>query len=210
MREYQTSLFESQTDVLNLFEADIKYVPNFYQSDDAWRLFELLKEQTQWRQDTITVYGKQHLTPRLSCWFAEPWMDYSYSNHTMTPTPLTSLLLATKSKIELEFGDKFNSVLANYYRDGQDSNGWHSDNEPELGRNPIIASLSLGASRDFHLRHKHDKSKKHKMALEHGSLLIMRGTTQSRWQHHIPKRATAEARINLTFRTILEPTSIDF
>ena len=208
MREYQTSMFESQTHVLNLFEADIEYVPNFYQSDRAWKLFEMLLEQTTWRQDTVIVYGKEHLTPRLSCWFGEPWMDYSYSNHTMVPSPLTPLLLDIKAEVEFESGNLFNSVLVNYYRDGRDSNGWHSDDEPELGDCPVIGSLSLGADRDFHLRHKRDKSLKHTMSLEHGSLLLMRGKTQSCWQHHVPKRAIANGRINLTFRTILDKQNI--
>jgi len=94
-------------------------------------------------------------------------------------------------------------VLLNYYRNGRDSNGWHSDDEPELGDNPVIASLSLGAPRDFQLRSKRDKSLKQTLSLEHGSLLVMRGTTQRCWQHQIPKRANAASRINLTFRTII-------
>ncbi len=196
-------MFDSETHVLNLFEAEIEYLPEFYRSEPAWSLFEGISQQTQWQQDRLTVYGKEHLAPRLSCWFGEPWMDYTYSNHTMRASRLTPLLLEIKEKIETHSGNRFNSVLVNYYRDGQDSNGWHSDDEPELGDNPIIASLSLGAPRDFHLRHKVDPSLKHKMSLEHGSLLMMRGQTQSRWQHHIPKRAKADGRINLTFRTIL-------
>jgi len=201
---YQHSMFGSETDVLKLFEADVEYRPEFYPCDQAWDLYRQILQETQWVQDRLTVYGKEHLAPRLSCWFGEPWMDYSYSNHTMTASALTPLLLDIKKKVEMHSGNSFNSVLANYYRDGQDSNGWHSDDEPELGVNPIIASLSLGAPRDFHLRHKFDRFRKHAISLEHGSLLMMRGTTQSRWQHHIPKRAKAEGRINLTFRTIFE------
>ena len=203
---YQPSMLDSETHVLHLFEAEIEYLPEYYCCDQAWLLFEAISQQTQWQQDRLTVYGKEHLAPRLSCWFGEPWMDYTYSNHTMTASSLTPLLLEIKAKIETRSGNRFNSVLVNYYRDGQDSNGWHSDDEPELGENPIIASLSLGAPRDFHLRHKFDKALKHKVSLEHGSLLMMRGPTQSRWQHHIPKRARADGRINLTFRTILRPS----
>ncbi len=204
IREYQTSIFDSETHVLNLFEADVEYHSEFYQSDKAWALFETIKAQTNWRQDRLTVYGKEHLAPRLSCWYGEPWMDYRYSGNTMNALPMTPLLVDIKTNVEKHTGNRFNSVLVNYYRDGQDSNGWHSDDEPELGENPIIASLSLGAPRDFHLRHKADKSHTHKMTLENGSLLMMRGLTQSRWQHHIPKRAKAGGRINLTFRTILD------
>lgn len=203
-RHYQPSMFDSETHVLDLFEADVEYLPEFYESDRAWSLFESLLEQTAWRQDRLTVYDKEHLAPRLSCWFGEPWMDYTYSNHTMKASAFTPLLLDIKSSIEAHSGNQFNSVLVNYYRDGQDSNGWHSDDEPELGERPIIASLSLGAPRDFHLRHKFDQSLKHRLSLEHGSLLMMRGSTQSRWQHHVPKRAKADGRINLTFRTILQ------
>jgi len=204
--QYQSSLFGIETHVLDLPDAEVEYLPELYQSDHAWQLYRQLLQQTQWRQDRLTVYGKVHLAPRLSCWFGEPWMDYSYSNQTMKATLLTPLLLEIKAKIEAQTGDRFNSVLVNYYRDGQDSNGWHSDDEPELGNNPVIASLSLGAPRDFHLRYKLDKSLKHTLSLEHGSLLMMRGKTQSHWQHHIPKRAKAEGRLNLTFRTILNHT----
>lgn len=201
-QHYQPSIFDSETHVLKLFEADLEYRPEFYQSEQAWVLFYEIIKQTEWRQDRLTVYGKEHLAPRLSCWFGAPWMDYSYSNHTMKASAWTPLLLKIKAKVEAQTKDSFNSVLVNYYRDGQDSNGWHSDDEPELGADPVIASLSLGDSRDFHLRHKVDKNHKHAMSLEHGSLLMMRGLTQSRWQHHVPKRACAEGRINLTFRTI--------
>ena len=206
-KQYQSSMFTSQTHVLKLFEAEVEYRPEFYQNDQAWVLYDQILEQTKWRQDRLTVYGKEHLAPRLSCWFGEPWMNYSYSNHTMAASVLTPLLLEIKADIQTRTGDSFNSVLVNYYRDGQDSNGWHSDDEPELGRNPVIASLSLGAPRDFHLRHKAEKSEKHKMSLENGSLLTMSGTTQSCWQHHIPKRAKATGRINLTFRTIINPNA---
>lgn len=200
---YQQGMFDCETHVLKLADADVEYRSNFYAEGEAWSLYALLLNQTEWRQDTITVYGKAHLTPRLSSWIGESWMDYAYSNHTMKAQEWSPMLLSIKQKIEQSTGDSFNSVLLNYYRDGQDSNGWHSDDEPELGQNPIIASLSLGAPRDFHLRHKGDKSLTHKMNLQHGSLLMMRGETQAHWQHHIPKRAKAEGRLNLTFRTIV-------
>jgi alkylated DNA repair dioxygenase AlkB len=201
--QYQQGMFDCETHVLKLEGADIEYRPKFFSEDESTLLFDILLDSTHWRQDTITVYGKAHLTPRLSSWVGESWMDYSYSNHTMKAQAWSPLLLSIKQRIEDATGDPFNSVLLNYYRDGKDSNGWHSDDEPELGREPIIASLSLGAPRDFHLRHKRDKSITHKMSLENGSLLIMRGQTQACWQHHIPKRAKAEGRLNLTFRAIV-------
>ena len=116
-------------------------------------------------------------------------------------------VLWIKSIVEAETNHQFNSVLINYYRDGQDSTGWHADDEPELGKDPVIASISLGATRDFQLRHNRDKNQKISIALQHGSLLLMQGTTQSCWQHQIPKRVQAEPRINLTFRTIKAPSN---
>jgi alkylated DNA repair dioxygenase AlkB len=120
----------------------------------------------------------------------------------MQAHPWTEELLVIKNKIERATGQTLNSVLLNYYRNGQDSNGWHSDDEKELGHNPIIASLSLGAARDFHLRHRRCKQLKQSIKLEHGSLLMMKGSTQRCWQHQIPKRAKADGRINFTFRTV--------
>lgn len=201
---HQANLFGSSEEpqALRLIDADVNYWPQFIAAGLANQWFDLLLENTDWQQDTITVYGKQHLTPRLSYWVGEQWMDYSYSQHTMQPNPWTPLLKQIKEQIEGLCKVSFNSVLLNYYRDGKDSNGWHSDDEPELGIEPIIASLSLGAARDFHLRHKQTR-KVHRMALAPGSLLLMQGSTQTNWQHQIPKRAQAGARINLTFRSIV-------
>ena len=197
----QLGLFSNQTHVLELPDADVVYTANFYDPDQAQRLFDRLLTSVEWRQERITVYGKTHLTPRLSCWMADGALDYRYAHMTMTSVPWSEALLSVKSELENYTGDRFNSVLINYYRDGQDSNGWHSDDEPELGENPIIASISLGAPRDFQLRHK-KTSQKVNIKLEHGSLLMMRGSTQQCWQHHVPKRVGVDGRINLTFRTI--------
>jgi len=124
----------------------------------------------------------------------------------MPPVPWSDTARRIKHQLESKTNERFNSVLINYYRDGQDCNGWHSDDELELDPNPIIASLSLGDRRDFKLRHKTNKNLSHALRLEHGSLLMMRGTTQQCWQHQIPKRAKANARLNLTFRTIKPKT----
>lgn len=203
--KYQSGIFDKQADVLILPNADIEYRTGFLGQEEAFELYDALQEQTDWQQDTIKVYGKSHLTPRLTSWVGDSWMTYRYSNNTMKPASWNPLLLSIKTKVEQATNTKFNSVLVNYYRDGGDSNGWHSDDEPELGARPIIASLSLGAARDFHLRHKIRKELKQSIALENGSLLLMRGDTQSCWQHQIPKRAQAAGRINLTFRTIIKP-----
>ena len=204
-QQYQADFLQSETIVINSDEADLEYQPDFISHQDALALYQKLVDETQWTQERVHVYGKSHLAPRLSCWVSDPTMSYSYSYTRMEPTAWSQTLLELKSKLENATGSSFNSVLLNYYRDGQDTTGWHSDYEVALGRNPIIGSVSLGAPRDFLLRHK-SKPLKHKMALENGSLLMMRGTTQHFWQHHVPKRANSLGRINLTFRTIINPS----
>ncbi len=201
--QFQAGIFDKETFALQLEGADIEYTANFIAQDEAWSFYRQIFEQTELTQDRVTVYGKQHLTPRLTCWMGDAGLDYSYSNHTMTPVAWSPLLLELSGRIERATAHSFNSVLINYYRDGRDSNGWHADDEPELGLNPVIASLSLGAPRDFHLRHKTNTKLKHSISLQHGSLLIMKGATQTYWQHQIPKRAKAEGRINLTYRKLI-------
>lgn len=203
--QYQTGIFDSETNVLDLPEAEIEYRPRFIEATTANDLYQELLSDTDWQQYTIRVYGKLHLTPRLTCWVGEPWMSYRYSHHTMQPVAWSQRLLQLKRDIEKTCNERFNSVLLNYYRDGRDSNGWHSDDESELGDQPSIASLSLGATRDFQLRHKTRHHLKRNLSLQSGSLLLMRGATQKYWQHQIPKRAHSQGRINLTFRTIIQP-----
>ena len=204
---YQADFLQSETPSLELEDAVIDYRPGFIEFDKSIKLYEEIVSQTPWRQEMITVYGKEHLTPRLSCWMGNPEMVYSYSNTSMAPVPWSASLLKIKRILESSTKKEFNSVLINYYRDGQDSVGWHSDDEPELGVNPVIASISLGASRDFHLRHKFKKQLRHKMSLNNGSLLIMSGATQRSWQHQVPKCKYSQGRINLTFRTIYPPNA---
>lgn len=199
----QLGLLSKQTHVLNLVDADIRYTPGFYSPQAADTLFDVLLRETDWQQDTVRVFGKQHLAPRLSRWVGDAGLRYTYSGLTMEAVPWTDTLLAIKGEVEQASDTSFNSVLLNYYRDGRDSNGWHSDDEPELGDQPKIASLSLGAARDFKLRHKADHQLKYTLSLDNGSLLLMRGSTQACWQHQIPKRASAGPRINLTFRSIV-------
>ena len=201
-KNYQSNLLGSCPLKLDVPDATISYQDEFLNSPYAWETFSSIKERVQWRQEVITIFGKKHSVPRLSCWMADEGCDYSYSNMTMTPVNWTPEIAQIRRKLLSSLGLSFNSVLINYYRNGQDSNGWHSDDESELGEEPIIASISLGASRDFRLRHRYDKQLRHSISLKHGSLLLMQGKTQSYWQHHVPKRAHAGARINLTFRTI--------
>jgi len=188
---------------LNLPDSDIRYYPEVYDPAHASHLFTTLMSETPWRANTITVFGKTYDQPRMTAWYGEEGKSYSYSNIVMHPIPFTEQLLEIRSKIESLTEEQFNSCLLNLYRDGQDSNGWHSDDEKELGHEPVIASLSFGQSRVFHLRHKQEKSLKHKIELTSGSLLMMRGATQHNWQHQIPKtKRKIDPRINLTFRFI--------
>ena len=202
MQKSQIQLFTRQTYNLDLEGADIEYYPEFIADEPAWCLFEHLRKNMAWRQETIRLYDKSYLVPRLSCWMGDDSLDYAYSNMTMRSTAWSNAVYELLQKVQTVTGHKFNSVLLNYYRDGQDSVGWHSDDEPELGSNPVIASLSLGANRDFHLKHKSKPLQRRSITLEHGSLLLMQGATQHNWQHQLPKRAKAQGRVNLTFRTI--------
>lgn len=189
---------------LDLPGADISYFPSFLTDNDARILFEHLSTKTPWQQDKITLFGKTHPQPRLTALYANNQNSYSYSGITMNPHTFSVELKQLKQAVERACQTIFTSCLLNYYRDGKDSNGWHSDDEKELGENPIIASVSLGAERFFNLRHKTDKTLKHKLLLEHGSLLLMQGATQHNWQHQIPKTSKKiGGRINLTFRVII-------
>ncbi len=175
------------------------YHCDFYSSKESSLLFKSLRTCLDWRQDPISLYGKEFMIPRLHCWYGE--FDYSYSKIKLPKREFPKPILEIKHKIEKETGLKFNGVLANLYRDGQDSNGWHSDNESELERPVHIASLSLGQERSFHLRKRGETKLRHKVNLEDGSLLIMKHPFQEFWQHQIPKtKRVLEERINLTFR----------
>lgn len=197
------SLFPKEKITFNLPDAEIEYYPNFFESHGADELFEKLKNEIPWQQDNITVFGKTHPQPRLTALFGNEGKSYSYSNIVMQPHHWNPLLLRIKNEIEEICHENFTTVLLNQYRDGKDSNGWHADNEKELGRNPVIASVSFGAERNFHLQHNTIKEQKLKINLEHGSLLIMKGTTQHFWKHQIPKTTkNIGTRINLTFRII--------
>jgi alkylated DNA repair dioxygenase AlkB len=189
---------------LDLPDAEIYLYPALLSQTDGDQWFATLKSSIQWQQDWIKIAGKTIPIPRLTAWYGDRNTTYTYSGITMVPHPWIDPLLHIKSTIETLAHTCFNSVLLNLYRDGNDSVAWHSDDEPELGRNPVIASLSLGGSRRFMLRHKHDKALTHTLELTHGSGLLMQGSTQHYWLHQVPKTAKpVDPRINLTFRTIL-------
>ena len=186
-----------------LKDAEIFYDEHFLSNIEASTYFDVLREETDWQQDRIKVFGKEYDQPRLTALYANNKNPYTYSNITMHPTPFSPVLLEIKSKIEKTLNQTFTTCLLNLYRNGQDSNGWHADNEKELGKNPVIASVSLGAERLFHMKHRTDKTQKLRLNLAHGSLLVMSGSTQHNWLHQIPKtKKNVGERINLTFRII--------
>ncbi len=196
-------LFSKEKIELKLPQAELVYYPNFYDFEKAKSYFEILKDIIDWQQDNITVFGKTYKQPRLTALYATNDLPYTYSNLTMFPKPFNCELLLIKQDIEQLTDHPFTTVLLNLYRNGNDSNGWHADNEKELGTNPMIASISLGTSRMFHFKHRTLKDQKHKLLLEHGSLLLMKGEMQQYWLHQIPKtKKLIGERINLTFRKI--------
>lgn len=196
-------LFNIEPHKLSLPDAEIIYYPQFFDKEQADIIYTELLQEIAWQQDNITVFGKTHPQPRLTALYGNEGKPYSYSNITMQPNPWNTLLQKIKYFIEATTECQFTTVLLNQYRDGKDSNGWHADNEKELGTNPIIASLSFGAERVFQLKHNSITNAKKSIVLEHGSLLLMKGSTQHFWKHQIPKTAKPIGnRINLTFRSI--------
>lgn len=190
---------------LDLPDANVILIDNFFSPNESKILYQNLINNIQWRQDKIKIFGKVINQPRLTAFYGDADREYSYSGIVMKPNSWTEDLLFIKNRLEKVAKITFTSVLINYYRDGNDSMGWHSDDERELGRNPVIASVSFGESRIFQMRHKYLKEmKKIDIPLTDGSLLMMKGTTQHFWQHQIPKtRKKLGSRINLTFRVII-------
>ncbi|WP_194757515.1 alpha-ketoglutarate-dependent dioxygenase AlkB family protein [Aliidiomarina indica] len=186
---------------LRLPDSTLYYVANWCDARDADRLFDSLRTELPWQQGDVKLFGKVYKTPRLQSWHGDTGIRYTYSNVELQAHNWTPSLSELRNRL-LSLDIETNSVLANFYRDGKDSMGWHRDNEPELGKEPLIASVSLGAERDFILRHRGNQQR-HVIRLEHGSLLIMAGTTQHYWEHALPKRMRVDTpRINLTFRQI--------
>ncbi|MEM7292236.1 MAG: alpha-ketoglutarate-dependent dioxygenase AlkB [Pseudomonadota bacterium] len=198
-------LFDSpQAESLTLPDADILFWRAVNLEMNRAALQESLIIDTPWCQEEITLWGKRHKQPRLTAWYGDNDLTYTYSGVTLRPTPWTPLLKELKHRIEVVTDCAFNSVLLNYYRDQCDGMGMHSDDERELGDNPTIASLSLGEERTFVLQHKTRRDlDRVKLPLPSGSLLLMRGGTQRHWKHGIPKeRSSCGSRVNLTFRHI--------
>lgn len=183
-----------------LTDAGLFYFNNFLSAQKSDELFATLKEEIKWQSPQIRMFGKWVNQPRLLAWQASGNFPYRYSGQTLQAEPFHPLVELLCLEINAFCQTKFNAVLLNYYRSGKDSMGWHSDNEPELGTNPIIASVSLGAVRDFQLKQIHPPYTLKTYKLESGSLLIMGENVQRFYKHALPKRAHAEPRINLTFR----------
>jgi alkylated DNA repair dioxygenase AlkB len=198
-------VLENQVNKKTIISTDGEVIlyPNFFSTKESNQLFSDLYSSVNWKQEIIQFFGKQMPIPRLTAWYGDEGKSYTYSGIEQHPEHWNPTLKLIKSKIEQIAQVSFNSVLLNLYRDGKDSVSWHSDDEPELGENPIIASVSFGATRRFYLRHKHSKNHKIDIDLASGSFLLMQGETQHFWQHQIAKTAKEiQPRINLTFRII--------
>jgi alkylated DNA repair dioxygenase AlkB len=190
---------------LQLKDAEVLYYPNFFNKSEADNYLDILLKELHWEQHNIKIFGKSIPQPRLTSLYGISKQSYSYSNLLLEPHKYTPSLLKIHKGLKRATSSNFSHCLANLYRDGSDSMGWHSDDEKPLGNNPVIASISFGAVRSFQLKHKEHPELKHKIDLAHGSLLIMKGETQKNWKHQLPKtKKTIGPRINLTFRNILE------
>ena len=184
-------------------QAELYWYPDFLSPEESSTMFQKLLSETNWRSGEIKLFGKTHSIPRLECYYAKDGLHYGYSGRKLELEPIPEYLLPLLERVESKSGATFNALLLNYYRNENDSNGWHADNERELGPNPVIASLSLGAMRTFHCKHSALKLTK-KLELSSGSLLVMAGEMQHNWKHQIAKSSKPIGpRINLTFRKIL-------
>jgi len=197
-------LFNKEPIYLNLPDAEFIYYPNFFSIENADLFFETLSKEIAWQQDDITIFGKKIAQPRLTALYGNDGKSYGYSNIVMHPHPLNTTLTFIKDEVENTINEHFTTILLNLYRNEKDSNGWHADNEKELGIDPIIASVSFGEARMFQIKHNTKKEVKQTLLLEHGSLLIMKNGAQLHYKHQIPKATKPKnPRINLTFRKII-------
>ena len=188
---------------LPLANAELLMDPAWLAPARADALMRTLREDLDWEVHRIRMFGRWVDSPRLSSWIGDADAGYVYSGARFEPRPWHPALAGLRGELQSALGVDFNSVLANRYRDGRDAMGWHSDDEPELGPQPVIASISLGATRRFAFKHRRDAQQKLTIELAHGSLLLMRGDTQSNYRHALPRTARPVAdRINLTFRQI--------
>jgi alkylated DNA repair dioxygenase AlkB len=189
---------------LELVDGEARFWPAAFGAAEAADLFDELRRGVRWHQEEILIFGERRRVPRLVAWHGDPGAHYVYSGTDHPPEPWTPVLERIRDRASELTGASFNAVLLNLYRDGRDGMGWHADDEPELGRDPVIASVSLGAARRFCLRHRRRRDLKLDLVLPHGSLLCMGGATQRHWVHALPKtRRPVGERINLTLRRIV-------
>ncbi|MDU9415686.1 alpha-ketoglutarate-dependent dioxygenase AlkB [Pseudomonas sp. zfem005] len=188
---------------LDLPDAQLRFEPHWLSVEEADDWFARLVAETPWEQPSVHLHGRDYPVPRLLAWYGDAEASYRYSGLVHRPLPWTPLLAEIRARVQEAVGQPLNGALLNYYRDGQDSMGWHSDDEAELGRDPLIASLNLGGTRRFDLRRKGSGRIGHSLQLGHGVLLVMSGPTQHHWQHQVAKtRTPCDPRLNLTFRWI--------
>ena len=199
----QLSFFDEEVLGARLPVELMEYHAGFIDAAAGQRLLNHFIQTVTWKQSTRLMWGKEVLTPRLTAWFGDE-ITYAHTTEGRYVTrPWTKELLALKAMVEPMCGRCFNSVLLNYYRDGNDSVAWHADDEPELGPDPVIASVNFGQVRRFDVRHKQNHQLKYSVELEHGSLLVMKGNLQHLWEHRVAKSTQPmKARVNLTFRRI--------
>lgn len=207
----QANLFEDRSNPeaysdLELGDARLREYPLAFSQAESEAYLQQLMQDIPWQQESLRIAGKIVPVPRLQCWMGDRGSRYGYSGVRLVPVPWSDCVQAIRQRVESLTGQSFNSVLLNFYRNGQDSVAWHADDEPELGPAPVIASVSLGAERRFQLKHKFDeKHPRFQLDLRDGSILLMGKTLQNKWMHQLPKvKGLEEPRINLTFRTIVE------
>jgi alkylated DNA repair dioxygenase AlkB len=190
---------------LRLEDAELFYLSRLELAAPDGQILQRLIAEVPWRSEQVVMWGRKVFQPRLTAWYGDACSRYAYSGVELDPLPWTPILADIKARIEAAVGSPFNSVLLNYYRDHRDSVGFHSDDEPELGARPVIASLSLGEERTFVLKHRKSRAVQPvHLRLASGSLLLMKGDTQRHWRHGVPKEnLPCGPRVNLTFRTII-------
>ena len=195
---------------LSVEDGIFEYWPGFLDALEASSCLEQLQEEIEWHTPRVFVYGRWIDSPRQSAWYGDSGAVYRYSGTVNQPSPWLPELESLRQRLDQFCASRFNSVLANRYRSGTDSMGWHSDDEKELGPDPVIASVSLGGARRFLLQHRRRKDLPiHEIGLEHGSLLVMRAGSQRTWRHSVPKtRRVVAPRINLTYRHVIAATDI--
>jgi alkylated DNA repair dioxygenase AlkB len=189
--------------IIELEGAELRLWPTAWHPSESAKFFAVLRQDIDWRQEEVTLFGRRHTVPRLVAWHGDPGAHYTYSGTGHAPHPWTPELVTIRRRVRELTGADFNAVLLNLYRDGRDGMGWHADDEPELGPAPLIASVSLGAPRRFRMRHRRRRERTLNLDLEDGSLLLMGRSVQHHWLHALPKTSQAVGeRINLTFRQV--------